>query len=75
VRAVADYSGTVRWGAEHGCLADPYGQQFSYTEDNPRNWQAGFLVLTFRDGALLQPEIVRVVGDSKVDFRGELVRI
>jgi hypothetical protein len=75
VTGVPDYNGT-RWGCEAGCLADPDGRQFvDYTEDNPRTWQSGFLVLTFHKGALLQPETVRVFDDKHVDFRGSLVKV
>lgn len=67
----ADYRG-LRWGIECGTLAEPYGPQFvDYTEDAPTNWQSGFLVLTYRDGNLLPPEFVHVVGDGTVAFRGE----
>lgn len=75
VTAVPDYRG-IRWGVEGGCLAEPYGEQFgAYTEDNPRLWQAGFVVLTFKHGKVLMPELVRVYDASHVDFRGELIRI
>lgn len=69
-----DYNGT-RWGVDTGTLAEPDGPQFSdYLEHSPTNWRSGFVVLTFKDGELLWPEIVRVVKDS-VDFRGELFHI
>lgn len=75
VSPLPDYNG-VRWGIETGCLADPYGPQFvDYTEDNPRMWQAGFVVLTFHQGTLLYPEVVRVHDDKHVDFRGKLIKI
>jgi hypothetical protein len=70
----SDYIGT-RWGVDAGCMADPYGAQFEYAEDSPRNWRSGFCVLTFIKGELLQPELVRVVRDGVVDFRGELVNV
>lgn len=71
VREITDYNGT-RWGVDTGCLADIYGPQFEYMEDNPRNWRSGFCVITFRDGRLMAPELVRVVSENLVDFRGEL---
>lgn len=75
VSAIPDYNG-VRWGVETGCLADAYGEQFrDYTEDNVRLWQSGFAVLTFKDGQLLQPELVRVAGENVVDFRGSLISL
>ena len=75
VRPFTDYNGT-RWGVDTGCLADIYGKQFTdYTEDNPRNWRSGFIILTFKDGELLDPEIVRVWDDKRVVFRGELIDV
>lgn len=70
-----DYNGT-RWGVDCGTLAEPYGPQFiDYTEDSPVNWRSGFAVLTFKDGKLLDPEIVRVWDKNSVVFRGEIVKI
>ncbi len=66
-----DFNGT-RWGVDCGTMADPFGPQFEYMEDNPRNHRSGFCVLTFVDGELLQPELVRVVRPGVVDFRGKL---
>ena len=75
VSAFPDYNGT-RWGIESGCMAEPYGSQFKdYTEDNPRLWQSGFVILTFVNGVLLQPELVRVFDHDAVDFRGKIHRI
>lgn len=73
--AFPDYRG-IRWGVESGCLSDAFGDQFTdYTEDNPRLWQSGFAVLTFHEGVLLQPELVRVHGANHVDFRGSLISV
>jgi hypothetical protein len=70
-----DYHGT-RWGVDTGTIADPQGPQFvDYTEDNPKDWRAGFVVLTFKDGELLWPEVVRVMDDEHVDFRGKVIRV
>lgn len=75
VRPFSDYNG-VRFGCETGTMADPYGPQFNdYTEDNPVNWQSGFLVLTFRSGRLMWPEIVHVLSEGLVEFRGELIHV
>ena len=71
VTPYTDYNGD-RWGVDTGTLADIYGPQFQYIEDGPRNWRSGFAVLTFKDGELLQPELVRVCGEGKVDFRGQV---
>lgn len=70
-----DYNGT-RFGVDPGCLADPYGPQFTnYTEDNPRNWTSGFGVLTFLKGKLLWPELVTVWDKNTVQFRGKLIHV
>lgn len=75
VTPYSDYNGT-RWGVDTGTLADPYGPAFeNYTEQGPLNWRSGFVVLTFKDGVLLDPEIVRVVGERKVSFRGEIIKV
>ena len=70
VMPLSDLNGT-RWGVDCGTMAEPYGPQFEdYTEDNPRSHRSGFIVLNFEDGVLRWPEIVHVVGDGVVDFRG-----
>lgn len=75
VRPVSDYKGT-RWGVEGGMLSDREGPQFKgYTEDNPLDWQSGFVVLTFRSGQLLWPEVVSVVKPGVVNWRGELINV
>lgn len=75
VRPVSDYTGT-RWGVEGGMLADREGPQFKgYTEDNPLDWQSGFVVLTFLKGRLLWPEVVHVVRPGVVEWRGELANV
>lgn len=75
VLPITDYNGT-RYGVDTGCLAEIYGEQFrDYTEDSPRNWRSGFAVLTFEDGKLLQPELVLVWNEDRVQFRGELISV
>ncbi len=67
-----DYRGT-RYGVDTGTLADPLGPQFAdYLEQGPTNWRSGFAVLTFKDGRLLWPEVVKVCGEGLVEFRGEV---
>lgn len=70
----SDYTGT-RYGVDTGCLADTYGPQFRYIEDNPRNWRSGFVVLSFVNGELMWPEVVAAVDETHVQFRGELLEI
>ena len=75
VTPYTDYNGT-RWGVDCGTLAEPYGPQFiDYLEDNPVNWRSGFAVLTFKDGQLLDPELVRVWDKDSVVFRGEIIKV
>lgn len=75
VTPFSDYNGT-RWGVDSGTMAEPYGPQFlDYTEANPLNWRSGFVMLTFRDGKLLWPELVAVHDKGVIDFRGELIKV
>jgi hypothetical protein len=67
-----DYNGT-RYGVDCGTLADLYGEQFHYSEDDPRNWRSGFAVLTFVDGELMPPDLCSVLGPGHVYFRGEVI--
>lgn len=67
----SDYNGR-RWGVDSGTLAEPLGDQFTYTESNPVNWASGFVVLTIKDGILLPPELCEVL-DGVAYFRGKPV--
>lgn len=67
----SDYNGR-RWGVDSGTLAEPYGDQFTYTECNPVNWCSGFAVLTIKDGVLLPPELCEVI-NGKAYFRGKAI--
>ena len=69
-----DYTGS-RYGVDTGTLADPYGPQFGYMEDNPRNWRAGFAVGTIKDGKLMPPELCEVIDENHVWFRGEKIKV
>lgn len=71
VIGVTDYNGT-RWGVQTGTLADPHGQQFNYTEDAPKDWMSGFVMLSFHNGKMLQPEMIRVWDNDSVEFRGKI---
>ena len=74
IRPYTDYLGT-RFGIDTGTLADPEGPQFvHYTEDNPKNWRSGFVLLTFSKGRLLWPEPIFVV-NGEYSFRGKICRI
>lgn len=69
VTPFTDYNGT-RFGVDTGTIADIYGPQFSYLEDNPRSWRSGFAVLTFYGGELLYPELAMVRAENEMEFRG-----
>ncbi len=72
VTRFSDLRGT-RWGIDTGCLMDPYGPQTrDYSEDNPKNHESGFIVLTFAGGRLLWPEVVHVISPTEVSFRGQI---
>jgi hypothetical protein len=63
------------YGVDTGTMADVWGPQFNYVEDGPRNWRSGFAVLTLKSGVLMPPEIVMVVREGEVFFRGELIGV
>ena len=71
-----DYTGT-RYGVDTGSLADVNGQQFTYSEDNPRNHRSGFAVLTFYKGKLLPPELCEVLDEEQgiIYFRGNVFKV
>jgi hypothetical protein len=75
VTPYADYTGN-RFGVDTGTLADPSGPQFvNYLEDSPTNWRSGFVVLTFKDGQLLWPEVVHKFAEGQIEFRGQLISV
>lgn len=69
-----DYNGS-RYGVDSGTLADPEGKQFDYAEEAPMNHRSGFVMLTFRGGKLLMPELCQVWDEDHVEFRGELIPV
>jgi hypothetical protein len=60
------------YGVDTGTLAEVWGPQFGYMAEGPRNWRAGFAVLTFKDGILMPPEIAMVTSPDQMFFRGEI---
>ena len=68
-----DYLGT-RYGVDCGTLAEPYGDQFAYGENSPKNHRSAFAVLNIVDGHLLMPELCLTsdLGNDLVEWRGEL---
>jgi len=74
VKPISDYRG-LRWGIDAGTVSDVYSPHFlNYTEDNPQDWQSGFVILHFRGGKFTGPELVWGMPDGKVLFRGEVIK-
>jgi len=74
-----DRRGT-RYGVDAGTMADVdgdnIGSQFvHYLEANPVNWRSGFVVLTFKGGRLLWPEVVHRFEEGAVEFRGNIIEV
>lgn len=63
------------YGIDTGMMADPWGSQFAYCEQGPRNWRAGFAVLTIKNGLLMPPELVQVIEEDAVFFRGNRIEV
>lgn len=74
VTPFTDYNGT-RWGVDAGCIADPWGPQFAYLEDSPRQWVSGFAIFNFKDGELMPPELVTVIRPGAVAYRDRLIEV
>jgi len=70
----SDYQGD-RYGVDTGSLADVHGDQFEYSEDNPKNHRSGGAILTFVNGKLLPPELFQVWDDDHIVFRGQLIKV
>ena len=60
VYANTGYENDTLYGIDCGTIADTYGPQFMYCEDNPRDWRSAFGVLTLDKGRLLRPELCQV---------------
>jgi hypothetical protein len=63
------------YGVDTGMLAEPEWDAFGYREDSPADWRSGFVVMTWRNGRLLWPEVVSVLSEGKVEFRGEILEV
>jgi hypothetical protein len=72
ITPITDYNG-IRYGIDTGTLADLYGPQFEYLEDSPVDWRSGFVVLSFRDGKLLYPQIAQVRSEGEVEYLGDII--
>lgn len=77
VQPISAYQKTI-YGVQTGCLANVDGDAFvDYTEDGPKDWRAGFVMLTFHKGQLLLPEMIQVYDESngQVQFRGKVYNV
>lgn len=79
VRPWTDRKGT-RYGIDAGTLADVDGDNISqqfvhYLEGNSVDWRSGFVILTFKDGNLMWPEVVSKWDETHVEFRGQLIQV
>lgn len=74
MKPISDYRG-LRWGIDAGTVSDIYSPLFlHYTEDNPQDWQSGFVILHFKNETFTGPELVWGMPDGKVFFRGEVIK-
>ena len=72
---ITGYSKTI-WGVQTGTLAEPNNMQFAdYTEDSPKDWRSGFVMLSWDNGRMLMPEMIQVCGEDEVEFRGEILKL
>lgn len=60
------------WGVQCGMLGDPNWPQFHYRMGIPGYQNQGFVVLSWKDGVLMPPEICEV-SDGAAWFRGQLI--
>lgn len=75
VMPLADYNGN-RYGVDTGTLAEPLGPQFeSYLEAGVPDWRSGFVVLTFKGGRLLMPQIVQKWDEGFVEYAGCVIDV
>lgn len=66
-----DYRGR-RYGIQTGTVSDLHSPAFEYHENSPSSACSGFVVLTFKDGEMLPPDLCEVI-EGKAYFRGECV--
>lgn len=65
-----------RYGVDTGTLAEPTGPQFvNYLEGKHPNWRSGFVVLTFKDGRLLMPQLAQKWDAGHIEFGGQIINV
>ncbi len=71
-----DFRESPRYGVDAGTLAEPKGPQFrAYLEGKHPNWGSGFVVLTFKDGRMMMPQLVRKWDDKSVEYCGQIIDV
>lgn len=75
VQSVSDYRHVDYYGVDTGCVADKEHRAFLYTQDAPLDWRSGFVLLTYKDGRLMYPELFTKWDADHVQFRGALIRV
>lgn len=71
-KAHKGFKDQVHFGVKTGMLAQDDQPQFDYRKGKPGlNWRSGFAVLTWIDGALVQPEFCAVEPWGAAYFRGK----
>lgn len=66
--------GTTLYAMDTGSLADALGpHNLDYQQGRHGNHRSAFGVLTFKDGALLEPELVQKWDEDHVQFRGHIL--
>ena len=74
-KALTDVRG-LRWGIDAGTTAPVESRHFlHYTEDNVQNWQSGFVLLHFHGGRFIGPELIYVLSEGRIAFRGAVLKV
>lgn len=63
------------WGVNTGMMAEPWGPQFEYQENNPSNHEGAIAFLQFKDHKMLPPELAIRTEAGKVFFRGQVYTV
>lgn len=75
VTPYADFNGN-RYGVDTGTVAEPEGPQFeNYLESGVPDWRSGFVVLTFKGGKLLMPQLVQKWAEGFVEYAGNVIDV
>jgi hypothetical protein len=75
VRCISNYRDFDFYGVDAGMVADKTHRAFGYAQDAPLDWREGFALLTYRNGRLMQPELITKWDSGSVQFRGQVIRV